>query len=270
MHEGGLQARFDHLTRWLDELRPVSLHWAAQRLKVESKSDGSPVTQADRAIESALRAKIRMHHPQDAILGEEHGDEPGTSGWRWIIDPIDGTASFIRGLPLWGTLIGLERRCQGGDPIVVAGVADYPALGERIEAPSPDAAWWTRADHRQRCHVAPPRSLRDATICTTGTEYFRTTNCLELWSRLGEASGSVRGWSDCTALLLLATGRVDAVVEPVMHPWDVGPFAAILPAAGATWSAFDGRTHHLAGSVVAATTPTLHGAILAALHPPQN
>ncbi len=262
MHDDGLQARFDHVVQWLDELRPVSLHWSGQRLQVDSKSDGSPVTQADRAIESALRAKIRLHHPHDAILGEEHGDEPGTSGWRWIIDPIDGTASFIRGIPLWGTLVGLEQMSQGGDPVVVAGVADYPALGERIEASSPEAAWWTRADQRQRCRVAPPRSLQNATICTTGTEYFRTTNRLEFWSRLGEASGSVRGWSDCSALLLLCTGRVDAVVEPVMHPWDIGPFAAILPGSGAVWTSLEGEVTHRGGSLLAATSRELHAQVM--------
>lgn len=262
MHDDGLQARFDHLVRWLDELRSISLHWARQPLQVDTKSDGSPVTQADRAIESALRSKIRMHHPHDAILGEEHGDEPGSSNWRWIIDPIDGTASFIRGIPLWGTLVGLEHRTERGEPVMVAGVADYPALGERIEASSPDAAWWTRADQRQRCRVAPPRPLHAATICTTSTEYFRSSNRLDLWSRLGRAAGSLRGWSDCSALLLLCTGRVDAVVEPVMHPWDIGPFAAILPACGAEWTSLAGERTHLSGSLMAATSTDLLAQLL--------
>jgi len=262
MHDDGLQARFDHLVRWLDELRSISLYWAGQPLQVDTKSDGSPVTQADRAIESVLRAKIRMHHPSDAILGEEHGDESGSSGWRWIIDPIDGTASFIRGIPLWGTLVGLEQRTSGGEPVVVAGIADYPALGERIEASSPDEAWWTRADHRQRCRVAPGRPLHAATICTTSAEYFRSSNRLDLWSRLGRAAGSLRGWSDCSALLLLCTGRVDAVVEPVMHPWDIGPFAAILPACGAVWTSLTGELTHLGGSVVAAASDELHSQLL--------
>jgi len=247
----------DHLTQWLDELRPVSLGWARQSLQIDTKSDGSPVTQADRAIEATLRHLIRIHHPTDAILGEEHGDEEGSSGFRWIIDPIDGTASFIRGIPLWGTLVGLEQHTDRGEPIVVAGVADYPALDERIEAPSRDTAWWTRSHERQRCRVAAPRSLHDATICTTGTEYFRRAGRMELWSRLGAASGSLRGWSDCSALLLLCTGRIDAVVEPVMHPWDIGPFAAILPACGAAWGSLDGRTTHRGGSLVAATTTEL-------------
>ncbi len=262
MHDDGLKARFDHLAQWLDELRAVSLHWAGQVLDVDTKSDGSPVTQADRAIESALRQKIRLHHPSDAILGEEHGDEAGSSGWRWIIDPIDGTASFIRGLPLWGTLVGLEQRTEGGEPIVVAGIADLPALDERIEALSHDEAWWTRGGLRQRCRVASPRPLHRATVCTTGTEYFQRTDRMRWWTRLGEQSGSLHGWSDCSALLLLCTGRVDAVVEPVMHPWDIGPFAAILPACGAAWTSLAGERTHFGGSLLAATSTDLLAQLL--------
>lgn len=266
MRDDGLQARFDHLAQWLDELRQTSLHWAGQPLRVDTKSDGSPVTQADRAVEAALRDRIRMRYPKDAILGEEHGDEAGSSNWRWIIDPIDGTASFIRGLPLWGTLVGLEQRHRGGAPQVVAGIADYPALDERIEASSLEAAWWIRAGERQRCHVAPARPLQEAIVCTTGTEYFRRADRMRMWSRLGQASGSLRGWSDCTALLLLCTGRIDAAVEPVMHPWDIGPFGAILPASGAAWASLDGTQTHLDGSLAAASNPELLTQILELKH----
>ncbi len=262
MRDDGLQARFDHLAQWLDELRQTSLHWAGQPLRVDTKSDGSPVTQADRAIEAALRDRIRMHHPNDAILGEEHGDEAGSSAWRWIIDPIAGTASFVRGIPLWGTLVGLEQRPPGGAPQVVAGIADFPALDERIEAQSHHEAWWTRAQQRQRCRVAAPRPLHTATVCTTGTEYFRRTDRMRLWTRLGEQSGSLRGWGDCSALLLFCTGRVDAVVEPVMHPWDIGPFAAILPACGAAWTSLAGDRAHLSGSLLAATSTDLLAQLL--------
>jgi len=259
----------DALARWLDATRPIGMKHFKTALAVESKLGGSPVTVADRAIERSLADSIRSAFPDDGILGEEHGEHRGSSPWRWLLDPIDGTASFVRGMPLWGTLVGLEHHDASGVRSVVAGIADFPALDERLVAPSMEEAWWISPSGTVRCRTSTCTDLRQALVCTTSTEYFRRAGCLDAWGRLGLAAGSVRGWTDCSALLLLATGRIDAVVDPVMHPWDIGPFAAILPAAGACWSTLDGRTHHLAGSMVAAATPPLHGAILAALQAPQ-
>lgn len=253
------------LARWLDAARPIGLTHFRSTLAIESKDDGSPVTIADRAIESNLAQSIRTEFPEDGILGEEYGEHQGSSPWRWLLDPIDGTASFVRGMPLWGTLVGLEYRDAAGERSVVAGIADYPALDERLVAPSTRKAWWSSPAGRVPCRTSGCTDLRAASVSTTSTEYFRRAGRLRTWIRLGEACGELRGWSDCTALLLLATGRLDAVVEPVMHPWDVGPFAAILPAAGATWSAFDGRMHHSAGSVVTAATAELHRDLLITL-----
>jgi len=253
------------LARWLDAARPVGLRHFRAALTVECKDDGSPVTVADRAIERTLADSIRSAFPEDGLLGEEHGEHHGSNPWRWLLDPIDGTASFIRGMPLWGTLVGLEYRDAAGERTVVAGIADFPALGERLTAPSTREAWWSSPAGVVPCRTTACADLRTASVSTTSTEYFRRAGCMEAWARLGAASGSLRGWSDCVGLLLLATGRSDAVVDPVMHPWDVGPFAAILPAAGARWSGLDGRVHHLAGSLVASATPNLHMAILDAL-----
>jgi fructose-1,6-bisphosphatase/inositol monophosphatase family enzyme len=111
--------------------------------------------------------------------------------------------------------------------------------------------------------VAPARALADALICTTGTEYFQQSNRMSTWQRLGQQCRSLRGWSDCSALLLLCTGRIDGVVEPVMHPWDIGPFAAILPAAGAAWAALDDTDGAPGGSLAAASSQGLLTQILA-------
>lgn len=265
MDDPGLSERFAALGAWMDEARSASMAWYHQPLDVQTKADGSPVTQADRAVEHLLRDRIHAAFPSDGLLGEEHGAEPGSNGWRWIIDPIDGTASFMRGIPLWGTLVALEFTEPGLQPRVVAGIADYPALDERIEAPSTTIAWWTRRGTRDRCHVAPARALADALVCTTGTEYFRQAGRLEAWERLGRRCRALRGWSDCSALLLLCTGRVDAVVEPVMHPWDIGPFAAALPASGASWTDLDGNPYLLAESLVASSSAPLQRALLGAL-----
>jgi histidinol phosphatase-like enzyme (inositol monophosphatase family) len=259
----GLTERFAALAAWIDEARLASMTWYHQPLEVQTKSDGSPVTQADRAVEHLLREQIHATFGDDAILGEEHGAEPGSSRWRWIIDPIDGTASFMRGIPLWGTLVALEFTEPGEQPRIVAGIADYPALEERIESPSASEAWWIRRAHRIRCHVAPARPLAESVICTTGTEYFRQSNRMSTWQRLGQQCRSLRGWSDCSALLLLCTGRIDGVVEPVMHPWDIGPFAAILPAAGAAWAALGATDGVPGGSLAAASSQGLLSQLLA-------
>jgi histidinol-phosphatase len=258
--------RMEALGSWIKDTRTLAMAHFRKGVSVESKTDGSPVTEADRAIEQLLAESIHASFPEDALLGEEHGARPGTSAWRWLLDPIDGTASFIRGIPLWGTLVALEHCDDAGQRIVVAGIADFPALDERLVAPSTEEAWWISPTGTVRCRTSSCTDLRQALVCTTSTEYFQRAGCLGAWVRLGHAAGSVRGWSDCSSLLLLATGRVDAVVDPVMHPWDIGPFAAILPASGASWSSLDGATHHLAGSLVTAATPALQRALLEALH----
>jgi histidinol-phosphatase len=258
--------RMEALGSWIKDTRTLAMAHFRKGVSVESKTDGSPVTEADRAIERLLAESIHASFPEDTLLGEEHGVRPGSSPWRWLVDPIDGTASFIRGIPLWGTLVGLEHCDDAGHRAVVAGIADFPALDEQLVAPSTEEAWWISPTGTIRCRTSSCTDLRQALVCTTSTEYFRRAGCLAAWERLGLAAGSVRGWSDCSALLLLATGRVDAVVDPVMHPWDIGPFAAILPASGASWSSLDGATHHLAGSLVTAATPALQRAVLEALH----
>lgn len=267
-HPADPSTRMDALARWLDATRPIGMKHFRTALTVESKLDGSPVTVADRSIERSLADSIRSAFPDDGILGEEHGEHRGSSPWRWLLDPIDGTASFVRGMPLWGTLVGLEHHdASGCGPWSPGSRTSRHSTNGSLRPPR---RWrWVSPTGTVRCRTSSCTDLRLALVCTTSTEYFRRAGCLDAWGRLGLAAESVRGWSDCSALLLLATGRIDAVVEPVMHPWDIGPFAAILPAAGACWSTLDGRTHHLAGSMVAAATPPLHGAILAALQAPQ-
>lgn len=245
------------LTQWMDMARRLSLDWFQQPLAIDTKADGSPVTEADRAVEKCLQASIRAAFPDDGILGEEADELPGTSPWRWIIDPVDGTASFVLGLPMWGTLVGLEHQTEDGVRSIVAGVADFPALGERVTAHSTEVALWTRGAQSIPCRVAPTQPLSRATVATTASSYFVRAGCLRAWQSLGNSCASVRGWNDCLGPLLLATGRVDAIIEPVMHPWDIGPFAAILTAAGAQWADLNGRRCHLGGSLAAATSAEL-------------
>jgi histidinol phosphatase-like enzyme (inositol monophosphatase family) len=218
----------------------VVLGYFQTALAVETKGDRSPVTVADRRAEQELRAGIGASYPGDAILGEEFGEKPGTSGWRWILDPIDGTLSFIRGVPLFGVLIGLQH----GDESVL-GVAYLPALGEMVYAARGRGCWWLPAGSRPGFDARPARvsavgSLAEGLVLTTAYDYWAVAGRASDYQRLVEA-GRTRGWSDCYAHVLVATGRAEAAVEPVMSIWDSAPFLPILEEAGGTYTDWQGR-----------------------------
>lgn len=230
-------------------------------LAVERKADESPVTIADRACETLIRRSIAAAFPQDGILGEEHGEEPGTSGYRWIIDPIDGTVSFSHGVPLYGVLIAVER-AGGAGGRVVAGACELPALGERVWAAAGEGAWWERQGMPAvRAHVTRTARLAEALVGTTGFEYFRRAGCVAALDALSASAGRIRGWSDCYCLALAATGRCDAAVEPWMNPWDSGPFPVIFEEAGGTFSAWDG-TPGIHRRTAVAANPALHAELV--------
>lgn len=229
-------------------------------LGVDHKSDASPVTVADREIESTLRAEIARAFPDDSLLGEEHGEGVGTSGWRWIIDPIDGTISFATGVPLFGTLIGVEH-----DHEIVAGVCAMPALSERVWAVRGSGAWWERgmggARSRVPARVRHCASLAEGLVCTTGLEYFERAQRTDALVAVARRAGRTRGWSDCYGGMLVATGRADGWFDPVMHPWDSGPFPVILAEAGGVFTDFEGRRGYRSGSAVAGS-PAVHAELL--------
>ncbi len=231
-------------------------YFQSDALTVSIKSDQSPVTQADTAIETLLRQRIHAHFPDDAILGEEHGETSGadtsTSHWRWILDPIDGTVSFAAGVPLFGTLIALER-----NHLIEAGVCAMPALRERVWAARGQGAWWERIDvhgvaQRSAARVRNGATLANALLCTTGLEYFERSNTVAILVRVAQRAGRIRGWSDCYAGMLVATGRADAWIDPVMHPWDSGPFPVIFEEANGVFTDWNGRCDIHGGSAVAA------------------
>jgi histidinol phosphatase-like enzyme (inositol monophosphatase family) len=242
----------------------VLRHYQRPGLSVERKADESPVTQADRESEALIRAAIAAAFPGDAILGEEEGHARGTSRWTWVIDPIDGTVSFAAGVPLFGVLLALEEATPAG-PCVVAGSCELPALGERVWAARGAGAWWERPGHApQRARVSGIARLGDALCCTSGPEYFTRGGCEDAALRMVRSVGRLRGWSDCYALALVATGRADLAIDPVMHPWDCGPFPVIVEEAGGTFTDWQGRPGIHGGSSVAAN-PALHAQALAML-----
>lgn len=226
-------------------------------LGVDTKGDGSPVTVADREAEQMIRRAVADAFGADGVIGEEFGTTEGTSGYRWVIDPIDGTISFVRGVPLYGTMIGIER---DGEP--VAGVIHMPGLGETVFGAKGHGAWYVCGKSEPlRAGVARSAKLGEAMVNTTSIDYFVKGGVGAMYSRLHAASGGFRGWSDCYGFVLLVSGRVDAVVEPLMKHWDGAAAAPIVEEAGGVYTDFGGVRGVLGGSAVAAA-PDLHREIL--------
>jgi histidinol phosphatase-like enzyme (inositol monophosphatase family) len=211
-------------------------------LAVETKGDGSPVTIADREAEQVARQWIETRFAGDGVLGEEFGATRDEAGRRWIIDPIDGTKSFVRGVPLWGTLIAV---CEGRD--VLAGAAYFPATAELLCAAPGAGCWWNDT----RCQVSSVTTLRDATALTTDTRFTDQQSRREGWDALAARVWVARSWGDAYGYLLVATGRAEVMVDPVMNPWDAAPFVPIISEAGGVFTDWGGQRTAFGGSAIA-------------------
>ena len=232
-------------------------HFNRAELGVEFKGDGSPVTIADRAAETAIRERIALRFPTDAVVGEEHPDSPGTSGYTWILDPIDGTYSFVHGVPLYGTLIGIEHEGK-----MVAGVIHMPALKETVYAAQGTGAWHVIGESEPvEARVSTTAPLADALVCTTSYDYYRQMGTPEVMDRIHHAAGHTRGWSDCYAAVLLATGRADAAIEPIVHPWDIAAIWPVIAEAGGRCTDWDGNDTIRGGTCVM-TNGLIHDELL--------
>jgi histidinol phosphatase-like enzyme (inositol monophosphatase family) len=220
----------------------VALRYYKQDLIIEAKGDGSPVTLADRAAEQLAREWIHARFPADGVLGEEFGETPGASGRRWVLDPIDGTKSFVRGVPLWGTCVAV---CEGND--VLAGAAAYAAVEEYIAAAPGEGCWHNGA----RCRVSTTSKLSAATVLVTDARNFPAPERRLAWERLSDQAAVSRGWGDCYGYLLVATGRADVMVDPVLNPWDAPPFLPIIEEAGGVFTSWRGQRDAFAGDAIA-------------------
>lgn len=239
-----------------DEAAAVTLAWFGDRLPVELKADATPVTAVDRAAEAAIRAYLASRAPDDAVLGEEHGETSGTSGRTWVIDPVDGTKLYAEGIPLWTTLIGL--RVEGR---AVLGVADAPALGVRYRATRGGGAW--RED--QRLSTSSVGALADA---------FVGHSPLEEWMRGGDegelrevakAARSTRGLSDAWGHLLVAQGSMEAMIEhEPCFLWDWSATEVIVEEAGGRITTLEGAAP-APGSTLLVTNGLVHEEIVSTL-----
>lgn len=232
----------------------LTLEWYSPAVEVITKGDGSPVTAADRAAEQLLRNELVERYPRDAIMGEEHGYSGGTSGRTWFIDPIDGTQSFIRGVPLFATLLALEDT-HG----VAVGVIDLPALGETVMAGRGLGCFL----NGRPLAVGDRTDLAGSVLCTSSYDLIPE----DVASRLHSNSLILRGWGDAYGYALVAGGRVEAMLDPVVSPWDVAPMAVIIPEAGGTFTDCAGRSDFRSGSGLA-TNGALHDEILSTIADP--
>lgn len=232
-------------------------------LEVERKGDDSPVTIADRQAEQYLRRRIGEVFPGDGILGEEFGEQQGTSGYRWIVDPIDGTKSFIHGVPLYSTLIGVEREGE-----CVLGVIVVPPSDEAVYAAVGQGAWYVRGEQPPcPARVAPTAKLSEGLFLTSEVANFYTVGRPQVFERLQASTRLTRTWGDGYGYMMVATGRADVMVDPIVCAWDAAPMLPILEEAGGVFTDWQGRRSIHSGQGLA-TNPQLLTEVLAITREP--
>lgn len=241
----------EEITHRLDIARSIALqagevtlqHFQTRQLSVERKPDDSPVTIADRKAEQLLRREIQAHFPEDAILGEEFEDIEGHSGYRWILDPIDGTKSFICGIPLYSTLIGIEF-----DGAAVVGVIHLPALREMVYAGSGQSAWHVVGDADPvPAKVSDRQTLADGCFVMSQVDLFSEYGRQDAYHQLEQKAYITRSWGDGYGYLLVATGRIEVMVDPVMHIWDAAAIQPVMEEAGGTFTDWQGNPTFTSG-----------------------
>ena len=229
-----------------------TLGWFRSRdLAIERKQDGTPVTAADKDAERFLREQLAAVFPGDGILGEEEAPTEGTTGRRWIIDPIDGTRAFTCGVPLYSNLLALED--EHG---IAVGVVNLPALGETVWAGRGLGCW----SERGRAHVSDHRSLDGAYVMSSSLGHWPPGTVAALY----EAGAILRTWGDGYGYALVATGRAAAMVDPTVEPYDLGPMPVLLAEAGGRFTDMGGEVTIEQGSGVA-SNGFVHDALLAIL-----
>ena len=232
MPEPSLQEILEFATDAAWHAGRITLHYFQTDVTVDAKADDSPVTVADRGAETKIRELIKARYPDDAVIGEEHGEESGTSGRRWIIDPIDGTKSFVHGVPLYGVMIGVEV-----DGEAAVGVINLPALNEMVCAANGLGCTWNGRPAR----VSGVPDLSEAVLVATDFESMDDYGRGDAYRRLADKVMYARGWGDCYGHILVATGRAEMMLDPVLNVWDSAALLPILQEAGGTFTDWKGE-----------------------------
>lgn len=233
-------------------IRPLFGH---RGLAVEAKADDSPVTDADRGAEELMRDMIRRRFPDHGIIGEEFGSERAEAEFVWVLDPIDGTKSFITGVPLWGTLIALLHR---GQPVL--GCIHQPVLEQLLVGDGNTTTLNGRPTRVRAC-----TRLADATLLTSDTLNLAKYQDAAACNRLVGSVRLYRTWGDCYGYLLVAGGLADVMLDPIMNPWDIAALVPIIRGAGGVITDWKGSAPYPAESTVAAS-PGLHAQVIAELN----
>ena len=233
----------------------------AADLAVETKLDLTPVSDADRAVEEALRQALERERPADALIGEEYG-ATASAARRWVIDPIDGTKNYVRGVPVWATLIALQQ-----DEKTVVGMVSAPALGRRWWAAAGSGAWTRTAITEARaCQVSKVESLTHASLSYSSLEGWDAAGRRDQFRNLADSVWRNRAFGDFWSYVLVAEGAVDVACEPEVSLWDLAPLSVIVEEAGGRFSDLSGANRVDGGSAVA-TNALLHDAVLEILRP---
>jgi histidinol-phosphatase len=233
----------------------------ARDLVVERKPDRTPVTDADTAVEDAIRARLAEARPADGVVGEERGGSIPASGRAWVLDPIDGTKNFLRGVPAWATLLALVAN---GKPVV--GVISAPALGRRWWAEAGAGAWTSYPDRATRAlSVSQVKDLADAYLSTTDLGSWVRYHSREKYLALVDACWESRAFGDFWQHCLVAEGSMDLAVEPIVNPWDVAAVQVIVEQAGGTFTDLAGAARFDGGSGMS-SNGLVHAAALGLLN----
>jgi histidinol-phosphatase len=234
----------------------------AADLRVEAKPDRTPVTDADLAVEDAIRAVLRVHRPRDVVVGEERGGPSGHAGRAWLLDPIDGTKNFLRGVPVWATLIALV---EDGTPVV--GMISAPALQRRWWAATEAGAHTRDPDGTSRAiTVSGVGDLADAYLSTTDLGSWTRYRSRESYLSLVDATWESRAFGDFWQHCLVAEGAIDLAAEPIVNPWDVAAVQVLVQQAGGRFTDLDGVARYDGGTALS-SNGLLHDAALTLLQP---
>lgn len=253
----GLDDLLEAAETFAREAGALTLRYFGRRMDYEEKADGTPVTRADREAEELLRTRIARRFPGHGVLGEEEGEVAPGASIRWIVDPIDGTKSFLRGVPLYGVLVGVEVQ---GEPAV--GVAHFPALDQTVAAARGGGCRW----NGRPCRVSGVSRVDRALVLTTDPARIAAEPVGPGWNRLQRRAAMSRTWGDCWGHALVATGRAEVMVDPVLSSWDAAPLLPILAEAGGRFTDLSGSATIHGGSGVS-SNGTLHDEVLEALAP---
>ena len=243
-----LQPYLDFATETAYLAGRLTLAYFQTGVRADFKGDDSPVTIADRKAEELIRGRIEKRYPGHAIIGEEYGEQGAGASHRWIIDPIDGTKSFMQGVPLYAVLIALEV-----DGRVEVGAAYFPALDEMVAAATGLGCWWNGRPAR----VSQAADLKRAFALYTDINAFEEYGRAAAWERIRRAVYVCRGWGDAYGHALVATGRAEIMLDPIMNVWDCGPFLPILREAGGYFGDWQGNETIYADEAISTTRALL-------------